>query len=206
MLAVGVLLAAIALTLLATTVRGPLPGDLLVLGLVQHIRSGVLDWLMVQLTLWGGGFRFPLLILLAILGLVIVRRVLGALFLGLTTGSSILLEQALKLLVDRPRPHLAPVWMVLGLSYPTDASFPSGHALHTTVFYGTLAFLWFRFSHGRRRWLGMPIAAIVVLLTGISRIYLGVHWPSDVLGGYLYGAFWLWLSIAGYLRLASPRG
>lgn len=104
------------------------------------------------------------------------------------------LNQLLKTHFDRPRPQLhGPELTILGRSYdyPTSYSFPSGHALTAAVVFGTLAYLVVRLEPTvRLRRLTVAAAAAVVLLIGLSRVYLGVHYPSDVLAGYLVGATW----------------
>lgn len=82
------------------------------------------------------------------------------------------------------------------LRHPFQAwSYPSGHAMTATICYGTLVVLLCRWvPRGRRWWLAMYVAWLAVI--GFSRVYLGVHWPTDVLAGYLVGGFWLCTSIA----------
>lgn len=90
----------------------------------------------------------------------------------------------IKHLVERPRPDLVHV-----LVRETSTSFPSGHALGAVI---TAAALWhFLRPHlGRTRW--WPVILVVfVLAVGWSRLYLGVHWASDVLAGYFFGTLWL---------------
>jgi undecaprenyl-diphosphatase len=79
-------------------------------------------------------------------------------------------------------------------------SFPSGHTLHYTVFYGFLLFV--VATNFKRSWPRaalLIIFALLILLVGPSRVYLGEHWPTDVLGGYLIGALCLGPLIGGYL-------
>jgi undecaprenyl-diphosphatase len=107
-----------------------------------------------------------------------------ALWLAITVGVANLLQQGLKAAVDRPRP----VWRD-----PVDsahyAAFPSGHAMTATVVCGLLLWLLHRRSPGPALWRTALGAAVVsVAGVGFTRIWLGVHWPSDVLGGWLLGA------------------
>ena len=119
-----------------------------------------------------------------------------ALWLAATCALGTLLQQALKALVNRPRP----VW-----PDPVDsahyASFPSGHAMTATVVCGLL--LWLLHDHGAGRavWrTAMALAVISVAGVGLTRVWLGVHWPSDVLGGWLLGALVVAVAVGAYER------
>lgn len=106
-------------------------------------------------------------------------------------GGGQLLNLLLKALVGRHRPVWSSPLLLL-----TDPAFPSGHAMASTLFYGLLAYLIARRSHSWR--IGVTAtttAVILILLIGFSRIYLGVHFLSDVLGGYAAGVVWLTLTI-----------
>ena len=109
----------------------------------------------------------------------------AALWLGLTLAGALVLDVTLKSAFHRPRP--VPFFGPIPLTY----SFPSGHALFSFCFYGVLAGL----LAGRVRSLPLRIliwltTALLVLAIGLSRIYLGVHSPSDVIAGYLAGTIW----------------
>jgi undecaprenyl-diphosphatase len=109
-----------------------------------------------------------------------------------------LILQGLKLFFQRARPSLFP-----GLFKLTSYSFPSGHALGSLVCYGILAYVLLRFI--QRRWVKIALIAATVLLVlgiGLSRVYLGVHYPTDILGGYIAGAIWLTIVI-GAVRTAG---
>lgn len=117
-----------------------------------------------------------------------------ALGLLLSAGGGEISEQLAKLIVGRPRPSpdLISVFRALG-----SKSFPSGHATFFTAFFGFLGFLAFSLP-GRISSARIAAAAacgLMIALVGVSRVYLGEHWPSDVLGGYLLGSAWLALSI-----------
>lgn len=108
--------------------------------------------------------------------------------------SGSILSQFLKSAFARPRPEL-----VAHLAEVTSLSFPSGHAMNSAVAYLTLGALLARFHERRRlKALAMAFAMIITALIGASRIYLGVHWPTDVLAGWGLGAAWaaLWWLIA----------
>ena len=99
---------------------------------------------------------------------------------------SLSLNPAMKHLFNRPRPDLFPLrgmW--------TWASYPSGHVILTPALYFTISLLLYRYF--RIRW-PFFVSALVVFLTGYSRLYLAVHWPTDLIGGLLIGATWLFTS------------
>jgi undecaprenyl-diphosphatase len=101
-------------------------------------------------------------------------------------AGSILLNQLLKSTFDRPRPDLVPHGMVVYF-----ASFPSGHAMLSASIYLTLGALLARMQQKRFQIiLIMGTAIFVTVLVGISRVYLAVHWPSDVLAGWTAGSIW----------------
>lgn len=113
------------------------------------------------------------------------RRRIGFYVLG-AVGSGELLSTVLKLFYHRPRPDLVPHGMEV-----FTASFPSGHAMMSAIAYLTLAILLARVDRNRRvKALVLALGVSVTLLVGISRVYLGVHWPSDVMAGWCVGAAW----------------
>ncbi|MFJ6893640.1 phosphatase PAP2 family protein [Streptomyces hokutonensis] len=119
-----------------------------------------------------------------------------ALWLAATSALGTLLQQTLKALVDRPRP----VW-----PDPVDSAhysaFPSGHAMTATVVCGLLLWLLHRHDAGPAVWrTAMILAVISVAGVGLTRVWLGVHWPSDVLGGWVLGAFVVAVAVGGYER------
>lgn len=149
---------------------------------------------MVELTALGG-YPIIILTLMAVVGLLLVTRRYGpALFTFVSVWFGWLISHALKQLYDRPRPDL-----VEHLDTVHTASFPSGHAMMSTVIYLTLAALVVRFFDDMRiRVYVICVAVFIAALVGLSRIYLGVHWPSDVIAGWALGAAWasfLWLVV-----------
>jgi undecaprenyl-diphosphatase len=104
---------------------------------------------------------------------------------ALTIGTTAAVNSGLKSVVDRARPDLLPPIVI-----ETGYSYPSGHSASSMVTYGIIALLLVRHD-GLPRWLrfvGALVCGVIVGLVGLSRIYLGVHFPSDVLGGWLLGA------------------
>lgn len=143
-----------------------------------------------EVTALGG---YPILVLLvgAVIGFLLIARKLGPalfVFVSIVTGTAV--SQALKLLYDRPRPDI-----VDHLVSTHTASFPSGHATMSAVVYLTLAALIVRLVESAAvRAYVVCVAVLLTFLVGMSRIYLGVHWPSDVAAGWALGSAWAALS------------
>ena len=122
----------------------------------------------------------------AVIFLVYVRRRAEAAWLAGSVIGASLVNTLLKSLLHRPRPELVP-----HLATVSNASFPSGHAMISAAIYLTIGLMLSETQQRRsaRVWL-MCFAGFLVLLIGCSRIYLGVHWPSDVLAGWCLGSIW----------------
>ena len=153
--------------------------------------------------------RSTVLLLAAAVYLVLARKERAALFLLVAIGGGIVIGFGLKSLFERPRPDL----VAHGAEVFT-ASFPSGHSMMAAVTYLTLGTLLARIEARRR--LKLYLIGLVVLVSvavGVSRVYLGVHWPSDVLAGWALGASWamlcwavvLWLQRRGQIEQAGPE-
>jgi undecaprenyl-diphosphatase len=139
-----------------------------------------------DLTALGGMAVLTLVSLAAIGYLVIGRKGHAALLLVAAVGGGMLWSTALKLGFDRPRPDLVPHGSVV-----YTASFPSGHSMLSAVTYLTLGALLARVHRERRtKAYLLALAVLITLLVGASRVYLGVHWPTDVLGGWAGGSAW----------------
>jgi len=110
---------------------------------------------------------------------------LYAVLLPISSAGAALLATFLKYLFQRPRPEL------FESDYTASFySFPSGHATIAVAFYGTLALLVALRLQGWRRWALLVAGATLALLLGLSRLYLGVHYPTDILAGYLAATLW----------------
>lgn len=117
---------------------------------------------------------------------------------ALTCLGGAVLSTGLKLVFGKSRPQLWPQ-----LITETTYSFPSGHALGSMVFYGFSAYLLARRFHRQRVWI-YALAVSLIISIGFSRLYLGVHWPTDVIAGY--GIGFLWISVCiGLLRLEARQ-
>ncbi len=149
-----------------------------------------------------------ILLMAALLGVVLFRagQSWWLLSLLLSVPGGLLLNVAVKNIVRRPRPHFDDALLTLN-----TYSFPSGHTAGATVFYGFVTMFLFTLVHDTpRRFAIAATAASMVLLVALSRIYLGVHYFTDVTGAMVEGLFWLALSLAGvqalrrrYARVAS---
>ncbi len=147
------------------------------------------QWLeraMIDLTALGGVTVLTLVTVLAVAYLAIKRHARLALFLGLAIGAGALAGSLLKDVFSRPRPEL-----VLHLVQTNSLSFPSGHAMNSAIVYLTLGALLARSMADRAlRIFIMAVAILLTLTIGFSRVYLGVHWPSDVIAGWSVGSAW----------------
>ncbi len=149
------------------------------------------------------GNTFPLaigLIALAAALFAIVRLYLEAVTVIVVSAVSALLNISIKLLVDRPRPnsHLIDV-----IQHANGLSFPSGHVMSYVAFWGLLFSLMIILFNGNHWWriALLVISGLFVVLVGPSRIYLGDHWASDVLGAYIFGGVWLCIALLIYFKL-----
>jgi membrane-associated phospholipid phosphatase len=189
-------LLALAGLAVAAHAHAVLPGDLPLTRELQESRSPVVFWLFSLISAIGFAVPSAIIEILAVLTLWLLRLRLESIFLVLTLLAD-LLGGVLKIVVGRHRPTSDLVHVVQQIQQP---SFPSGHTLHYTVFYGFLFFvIATNFKSSWPRNSALVICALLVLLVGPSRVYLGEHWPTDVLGGYLVGALCLAPLIAGYL-------
>jgi undecaprenyl-diphosphatase len=160
------------------------------------------NWLpeaMTDLTALGSQTVLWLVCIAVISYLLLGRRPRTALFLLADTGGGIAMGGLLKLIYARPRPALVP-----HLVDVTSSSFPSGHATDSAIVYLTLAALLARTVPERAlRIYIIGVAILLTLLIGASRVYLGVHWPSDVAAGWTIGAAWATGCSFAYSRVPS---
>lgn len=154
------------------------------LALHRH-ATPALDLVMNAASFLGSSLVLFPLVLGVTLALLLARRERTAAFLAVVSVGGAALDWALKLAFHRPRPALP--WAAVLDTF----SFPSGHAMESLVCYLGLALVvWCVFG---RQWgiIAIVLASLLVLLIGISRIYLGVHYFSDVVGGYAAGMCWV---------------
>lgn len=188
------LVVAIALLQRWGVLTGVNRGVMTAAGLARDTVTGAWVTLLMQAASFVGD-TVGRLVLLAVatvwllIGGQIGRRGQDALWLTATVLGGMLLNMALKQIFAAPRPDLLP-----HLDIVHSYSFPSGHAAGNLIFFGAIAML------GRRR-TGWIIAAICIAFIGVSRIWLGVHWPSDVMAGWIVGVGWLLFCATWLTRL-----
>jgi undecaprenyl-diphosphatase len=153
-----------------------------------------------DITALGSTSVLVLIVAAVVIHFVLVGRARTALFVLFAVASGQVLSSLLKIGIERPRPDLVPP-----LALETSLSFPSGHAMLSAITYLTLGALAARFSARRAtRVYVLALAVLVTLMVGVSRVYLGVHWPSDVLAGWCAGFAWAMLWWLG-ARLLQGR-
>lgn len=126
------------------------------------------------------------LVSLTVLLFIIIKNKKIPLFIMINLSSSYLLNNILKLIFRRDRPSMYNIITEKGYS------FPSGHSMVSFAYYGLLIYLIFKYIDNKvLKYILISILTTIILLVGISRIYLGVHYTTDVLGGYIFGLLYL---------------
>ncbi|MBC6314988.1 phosphatase PAP2 family protein [Listeria grandensis] len=174
--------------------------DLNWIGRIQTNVSASKTNLIDSLTMIGSAETAIILTIIVVVILFFLRKfVVGLWFGGTVLVCAILLNAVLKHIFERPRPNFN------RLIAETGFSFPSGHATGTTIFYGLAAM--FLIFTVKQMW-----AKIVIGVVGLgwiffimySRVYLGVHYPTDVLGGFLFGIASIFISLGVYFLVREP--
>jgi undecaprenyl-diphosphatase len=180
--------------------------------LASHVQSGTtqafdeavmrwmaahrIEWIersLLEITALGTGLVVMMIVIIAALFLVATQHRFSAFLLLFAAGGGIVLNAILKSAFDRPRPQLFD-WLTI----PHSSSFPSGHAMSSAIVYFTVAYLIARLE--KRRWMRRLTILASLLLVGlisVSRLYLGVHYPSDVAAGIIIGLGWAGFCLAG---------
>jgi undecaprenyl-diphosphatase len=187
----GIIVAAIGTFLFAELAEHVMAGstqafDEAALRWIKDYHSPALDAAMLEITALGTGTVVIMIVCVSGLFLSLTRHKYSALLLLVATVGGMLLDTVLKLRFDRPRPSVFTWGTQVAMS-----SFPSGHAMSATIVYSTVAYLAARLQKRLwARWVTMLLAAVIIVMIAISRIYLGVHYPSDVLAGAIVGLSW----------------
>lgn len=196
---------AVVLSLVAS---GWAPLDGLDRRIVDALNSLVSDQPLVVTALtvltWLGGAQAGTLLVVTLTGYLLVRRLPRlAVYVAVTGIGSAILNTGVKALVDRTRPEVdVPVATVAGLS------FPSGHAMGSAITYGVLLLVFLPLIEPRRRRWAVAVIVALVVVIGLTRVALGVHYLSDVVGGWLLGVLWLAVTAAAFhpWRIAERSG
>jgi undecaprenyl-diphosphatase len=193
------LLATAALFVLASAFP-KFPGDERALLEFQAFQTGWLDNAAVAVSSLGMFYVFVPIVLVLVAILALKDRRADAFLVGLSLVP-IALNVGLKALIDRPRPD----FHIIG-PHASGLSFPSGHSVFAFIVGGVIIYLVEQFVAplALRRWIQGSVAILVVAI-GASRVYMGAHWPSDVIGGYLFGALALLAMIAARNAVATSR-
>jgi len=165
--------------------------DLRIINLISHFRTPSLNQFMLFITYLAQGEIIAVAVVFSLIILFLLRKwsYLRSLLIFIIGGE--LFVWIIKNIIDRPRPPLAEA-----LVTETSYSFPSGHSFIAVAFYGLIVF--FLFDSLKKKYLkiiSLILGIVLVILIGASRIYLGAHWPSDVLASYTSGLAWLTIII-----------
>ena len=191
-LTVGLLAGVAAVAVFAAIASAVVEGltqsfDEKVLRWLESQRTPLLDKVMLEITTLGSGVVLIMLVLVASVFLWQTQHKWSVYLLMLGVLGGKLFNSLLKEFFERPRPSI-----VQWVTETHSASFPSGHAMSAMVVYGSVAYLVARLDPRpalrRTTWI---LAVLVILAIGASRMYLGVHYPSDIIAGYLGGLAWL---------------
>lgn len=164
---------------------------------VHALRTPALTTFFYLCTLMANTGTIVFLTVAAVVVLAVRRRFAEAVLVTVVVAGGQALGTLLKNVVDRARP---PATGAL-ISLPGSYAFPSGHALAAVLLYGVLGFLLVRELRSTRARIAAAIAvAALIVLVGVSRVYLGVHWPSDVVAAWILGGAWLAICAAVYVR------
>ena len=167
--------------------------DTRIANLIYTLRSENLNGIMLLITLlgtWQIVFTGIIVIGFPLFTLNLIPYLLALI---VSVGGGEIISSLIKNLVQRPRPPITSA-LIIEKSF----SFPSGHALIAVAFYGFLAYIFYRFSENKRtKALSLFFGIGTTLIIAFSRLYLGIHWTSDVLASMALGSAWLCLVITG---------
>lgn len=155
-----------------------------IINFIYNFRTPLLNKIMIGVSYLGSQFIIAAAIILVVIFFLKNHKKDAALFIFIISMAFII-NNILKEIIQRPRPQIYPLISASGYS------FPSGHAMDSFVFYATFSYLVFHFTQNKKLgFISTFVSITIILLIGISRVYLGVHYPTDVLAGYLGGFFW----------------
>jgi undecaprenyl-diphosphatase len=176
--------------------------DVAVLDYLALHRTPMMEQAMLEITFLGTGLVVLVIVAVAATFLWLSTHRYSATLLLVATAGGLVLNNVLKLGFSRPRPHIF-AWG----THVMSSSFPSGHAMSAAVVYGTVAYLAARLQRRRlSRIITMLVAAFMIAIISFSRLYLGVHYPSDVAAGIVVGLAWAGFCMATLEGLQRMRG
>jgi undecaprenyl-diphosphatase len=166
---------------------------------LQSWRTPVLDALMYAVSYIGYSWYPYALAAVTALIFFAARRRSEAFALFLSTAGSGILNRTIKMLIARPRPAAPDVNI---FREHGGQSFPSGHVTFYVCYFGFLFFVAYALLPERSlaRRVALACCVLMIALVGLSRVYLGAHWPSDTIGAYFLGGLWLAFSLYMYRR------
>ena len=168
--------------------------DQQVIAFVTHFHATALKPLLLVITALGNPSILIVLTMLLAAALLLCRYRIAAVFTASVGAIMGVLNVSIKYLIQRPRPFIADP-QIRALVKASGFSFPSGHSSGTMMFYGTIILLaWALFKHPSSKWLVTILAVLMIGLTGYSRIFVRVHYPTDVFAGFSLGFALLMLS------------
>ncbi|MBM4433471.1 MAG: phosphatase PAP2 family protein [Chloroflexi bacterium] len=177
------------------------PGDVEISLWVQEIDLPLFSPIMKGISFISSVIPAVIIVGVVVIILWVLRKRLEAVFIGPSAGLASLINLPIKLAIDRPRPTNE---LIQVLATGNESSFPSGHTLYAVIFYGFMFYLSPKLIKNRVAVkLLRSILVILILATMTSRIYLGAHWFSDVLGGFFFGGLVLAATIALYRHYAG---
>lgn len=170
---------------------------------VQKLNYPWFHFLMVWTSRLGNMYWGPMFVTFFAILAVLIRKPKESVVIFLSSFGAVALSEIIKFIIARPRPSLELINQIGKFTRPD--SFPSGHVLFAIGLYGFLFFLVFtELKKGLLRSVLLLFFGLVIFLMGLSRIYLGAHWFSDVLGALLIGLIWLWF-INWFYKKLEPR-
>ena len=169
--------------------------DLTISDWVQSARSAATDWMVVLVTLLGDATALTLIAISVVLALLLRRAWAAAGLSALAFISTPIIVKLIKTFIGRERPTAD---LYSGVE---SFSFPSGHMTNSTVIYGALAIFAAHALKGVPQKLAVGGFVLLIALIGFSRVYLGAHWPSDVIGAVLLASMMLFLVAWGFDQL-----
>jgi len=177
--------------------------DMQLSDIIQSWRMVPLTWFFRAVTWGASAVPITLVTVAAIAALMWLGRHRDALFVGLVVAVGWGIGAVAKQITARPRPPVARAIIEL----PTSYSFPSGHTLAALLLWSVvIVVVWRTTTRLAVRWFVVALGVSLTLLTALSRVYLGVHWPSDTLASLLLGTAWLAVCIGGFLTWERAVG